>query len=156
MPEGAIGQSFKVSTGPLPASRKVFVPGTQHSDVRVAMREIDLEPGSKEKPIRAYDPSGPYTDPAVAIDIRAGLAPMREKWILARGDVERYVGRDVKPEDNGLAKRRVRCPSSIAPAASRCVPKAASRCRSSPMRAPASSRRRWNTSPSARISAGRT
>ncbi|HWE72558.1 MAG TPA: phosphomethylpyrimidine synthase ThiC [Stellaceae bacterium] len=102
MPEGAIGQSFKVSTGPLPASRKVFVPGKQHSDVRVAMREIDLEPGSKEKPIRAYDPSGPYTDPAVAIDIRAGLAPMREKWILARGDVERYVGRDVKPEDNGL------------------------------------------------------
>ncbi len=66
------------------------------------MREIDLEPGSKEKPIRAYDPSGPYTDPAVAIDIRAGLAPMREKWILARGDVERYVGRDVRPEDNGL------------------------------------------------------
>ena len=45
-------------------------------------------PSAKEPPVRVYDPSGPYTDPAVAIDIRAGLPPLRERWIRARGDVE--------------------------------------------------------------------
>ena len=88
MPEGTIGQNFKVSTGPLPASRKVFVAGTRFPDVKVAMREIDLTASSKETPIRAYDPSGPFTDPSVTIDIQAGLAPLRERWIRARGDVE--------------------------------------------------------------------
>jgi phosphomethylpyrimidine synthase len=107
MPEGAIGQSFKVSTGPLPASRKVFVPGKRHAELRVAMREIDLTPGSKEKPVRAYDPSGPYTDPAIAIDIRAGLPSLREKWIRARGDVEECAPRATRPEDNGLAPGEV-------------------------------------------------
>jgi phosphomethylpyrimidine synthase len=102
MPEGALGQNFKVSTGPLPASRKVFVPGKTFADLRVAMREIDLTASSKEPPIRAYDPSGPYTDPAAAIDIRAGLNPLRAKWIIERGDVEAYAGREVRPEDNGL------------------------------------------------------
>src|SRR5690348_18318640 len=72
---------------------------------------------AKEKPIRAYDPSGPYTDPAVAIDIRAGLAPLREKWILARGDVERYAGREVKPEI-GRASCRERVESCVGGVAS--------------------------------------
>ena len=79
MPEGTLSQNFKVSTGPLPASRKVFVAGERHTDMRVAMREIDLSPAAKEPPVRVYDPSGPYTDPAVAIDIRAGLPPLRER-----------------------------------------------------------------------------
>ncbi len=107
MPEGTLGQNFKVSTGPLPASRKVFVAGKQFPDVHVAMREIDLTPSSKEKPVRAYDPSGPYTDPAVAIDIRAGLPPLRERWIRARGDVEECAPRATRPEDNGLAPGEV-------------------------------------------------
>src|SRR6185312_3599368 len=64
--------------------------------------EIDVA-GGKEPPLRAYDTSGPYTDPAVTTDIRLGLAPLRRSWILARGDVEEIAGRDVKPEDNGLA-----------------------------------------------------
>ncbi|GAA0577504.1 phosphomethylpyrimidine synthase ThiC [Caenispirillum bisanense] len=92
---------FSVSTGPLPSSRKVHLPGTLHPDVRVAMREIDLEPSSGEPPVRVYDSSGPYTDPAAAIDIRRGLPPLRAAWIAARGDVEAYPGRAVKPEDNG-------------------------------------------------------
>ena len=102
MPEGTLSQNFKVSTGPLPASRKVFIAGERHPDVRVAMREIDLTPAANEPPVRAYDPSGPYTDPAVAIDIRVGLAPLREPWVRARGDVEAQAGRAVRPEDNGL------------------------------------------------------
>ena len=107
MPEGTIGQNFKVSTGPLPASRKVFVKGTKHPDVSVAMREIDLTASSKEKPIRVYDTSGPFTDPTVTIDITAGLVPLRERWIRARGDVEECAPRATRPEDNGLAPGEV-------------------------------------------------
>jgi len=71
------------------------------------MREIDLTASAKEPPIRVYDPSGPFTDPACAIDIRAGLAPLRTPWILARGDVEEVGGRDIRPEDNGLREGEV-------------------------------------------------
>jgi phosphomethylpyrimidine synthase len=101
MPEGTLSQNFKVSTGPLPASRKVFAAGKRHQDIRVAMREIEVA-GGKEKAVRVYDPSGPYTDPAISIDIRAGLPPLREAWIRARGDVEASQGRALRPEDNGL------------------------------------------------------
>ncbi|HUK60177.1 MAG TPA: phosphomethylpyrimidine synthase ThiC, partial [Stellaceae bacterium] len=102
MPEGTSRDMFKVSTGPLPASRKTYVGGSRFADVRVAMREIDITPSAKEPPQPVYDPSGPYTDPAAAIDIRAGLPPLREKWIRARSDVEEVVGRNIRPEDNGL------------------------------------------------------
>jgi phosphomethylpyrimidine synthase len=101
MPEGTT-QLFKVSTGALPASRKLYVPGHVHPDLRVAMREIDLTEAAKEPPIRVYDPSGPYTDPAVGIDIRQGLPALREPWVRARGDVEEVAARNIRPEDNGL------------------------------------------------------
>ncbi len=91
---------LKVTTGPLPSSRKVHVPGTVHKDVAVAMREIDLS--GNETPVRVYDTSGPYSDPAVTTDIRKGLAPLRAKWIAARGDVEQIPGRVARPEDDGL------------------------------------------------------
>ncbi|MDE1146675.1 MAG: phosphomethylpyrimidine synthase ThiC [Azospirillaceae bacterium] len=93
---------FTVTTGPLPASRKVHVAGTVHPDIRVAMREIDLSPSANEPAVRVYDPSGPYTDPTVTTDIRLGLTDLRRGWIEARGDVERYEGRTVKAVDNGL------------------------------------------------------
>ncbi|MDZ5648802.1 phosphomethylpyrimidine synthase ThiC [Nitrospirillum sp. BR 11828] len=96
------GDGFAVTTGPLPASRKVHIPGTLHPDLRVAMREIDLSPSANEPPVRVYDPSGPYTDPAVTTDIRQGLAELRRAWIEGRGDVERYEGRAIKAVDNGL------------------------------------------------------
>ncbi len=102
MPEGTAQQSFKVSTGALPASRKIYVPGERYPDLRVPLREIEVSPSAKEPPVRVYDTSGPYTDPAVTIDIRAGLPPLREAWIRARGDVEETRGRAVRPEDNGL------------------------------------------------------
>ncbi|QUL37888.1 phosphomethylpyrimidine synthase ThiC [Erythrobacter sp. JK5] len=88
-----------VTTGPIRGSRKIHVGARTGSGVRVAMREIDLEGG--EAPVRVYDTSGPYTDPDAAIDINAGLPGLRSKWIEGRGDVERYDGREVKPEDNG-------------------------------------------------------
>jgi len=101
MPEG-LSANFSVTTGPLPASRKVHVPGERHGDLRVAMREIDLTPSSGEPPVRVYDTSGPYSDPQVAIDIRKGLPALRAAWITGRGDVEDYAGRAARPEDDGL------------------------------------------------------
>jgi phosphomethylpyrimidine synthase len=87
---------LKVTTGPIRGSRKIYV-----GEHRVAMREIDLEPSSGEPPLRVYDPSGPYTDPAATIDIMAGLPELRRDWIRARGDVEEVLQREVRPEDNG-------------------------------------------------------
>ncbi len=84
-----------ISTNPFPASKKIHVKGAIH-DISVPMREITLQDtinkltGSKEKnePITVYDTSGPYTDPAVHIDVKMGIPRIREKWILERGDVE--------------------------------------------------------------------
>jgi phosphomethylpyrimidine synthase len=85
-----------VTTGPIRGSRKIHV-----GPLKVAMREIDLEPSSGEPPVRVYDTSGPYTDPDALIDIQAGLPQLRREWQMARGDVEAYDAREVKPEDNG-------------------------------------------------------
>jgi phosphomethylpyrimidine synthase len=85
-----------VTTGPIRGSKKIYV-----GPFKVAMREIHLDPSSGEAPVRVYDPSGPYTDADAAIDIQAGLPMIRRDWQLARGDVEEYAPRAIKPEDNG-------------------------------------------------------
>jgi len=96
---------FHVTTGPLPASRRIYLEGEQPG-VRVPMRAIDLHPSAGEEPVVVYDTSGPYTDPDENIDIEAGAPRIRKPWIEARGDVELYDGRDVKPEDNGNVSER--------------------------------------------------
>ena len=83
-------------TTPNPTRRKVYVDGP--GDVRVPFAEVPL--GGGEDPVRLYDTSGPGSDP------RVGLAPTREAWVLARGDVERYAGRPVDPRDDGRASVR--------------------------------------------------
>jgi len=88
-----LDKSLSITRGALPGSRKLMLGG-------VPFREVPLSGG--EAPVRLYDTSGPYTDDSVAIDIEKGLAARRRDWILARGDVEEYVGRDRKPEDDGL------------------------------------------------------
>jgi phosphomethylpyrimidine synthase len=92
---------FQVTTGALPGSRKVFVSPDGAPDIRVPLREIVLSAESGEPPLRVYDPSGPYTDAGVAIDVNKGLSRDREAWVIERGGVEHYDGRAVKPEDNG-------------------------------------------------------
>ena len=96
------------SSEQLPASNKVFVEGTIHKDVRVPMREIEVSDtksytGAIEKnaPVRVYDCSGPWGDPAFTGTSEEGLPALRRDWILKRGDVEEYDGREVKPQDNG-------------------------------------------------------
>ena len=95
--------SFQVTTGAIPGSRKIYVAGARHPDLRVPFREVALHPSANEPPVRLYDPSGPYTDEAASIDIHRGAARTREAWVKARGDVEAYAGREVTAEDNGGA-----------------------------------------------------
>ena len=94
-------ETLKVTTGALPGSRKIYIEGSR-PDIRVAMREIDLEPSSGEAPVRVYDTSGAYTDVAATVDITQGLPQIRRSWVLGRGDVEEYEGRAHQPEDDGL------------------------------------------------------
>jgi phosphomethylpyrimidine synthase len=91
----------KVTTGPLPASHKVYSAPEAFPDLRVPLREIALSEASGEPPLRVYDSSGVYTEPGVDVDVARGLARDRAVWVAGRGGVEAYDGRDVKPEDNG-------------------------------------------------------
>jgi phosphomethylpyrimidine synthase len=99
------------SSDQLPNSKKVYVAGQIHAEVRVPMREITLAPtksfdGRTEanEPVRVYDTSGPWGDPAFTGTVQAGLPALRREWILRRDDVEEYEGRVVKPQDNGYAR----------------------------------------------------
>ena len=93
-----------VDTGPIPGSRKVYAAGELHPDLRVPFREIALHPSAKEPPVVVYDPSGPYTDETVRIDIEKGIGRPRDAWVMARGDTETVAEpRLIKPEDNGYA-----------------------------------------------------
>ncbi len=96
---------------PLPGSRKVYVDGPH--GLRVPFREIALTPtrgmrGDREihPPFRAYDTSGPYTDPAIEIDLARGLPELRRPWILSRGEYGRSSPR--RPGAPGLALARSR------------------------------------------------
>ena len=83
-----------------PDSEKVYLSGTLYPHLRVGMRRVHLTPtvtidakGQRTErpnaPVYIYDTSGPYSDPAVSIDLRRGLPRLREPWIMERGDVER-------------------------------------------------------------------
>ncbi|MEM7459926.1 MAG: phosphomethylpyrimidine synthase ThiC [Pseudomonadota bacterium] len=92
-----------VTTGPLPSSRKVFTHPKADPSISVPRRMIDLHPTANEVAVPVYDTSGPYSDPSVTIDVEKGLARYRTDWVVERGHVESYQGRDVRPEDNGGA-----------------------------------------------------
>ncbi len=107
-------QPFGVSLGSLPGSRKLYVEGSERlGGVKVAMREIIISASAGEPALPVYDPSGAYTDEGAEIDITKGLKPLRAQWIESRGDVERYEGRAVKPEDNGRKSRESRVESRV-------------------------------------------
>ena len=98
-------QPASVPTGERPGSRKVYQAGVLWPDIRVPFREVAVHPSANEPPLTLYDPSGPYTDPTVRIDIDQGLPRTREPWVVSRGDIEIVEApREVKPEDNGFAK----------------------------------------------------
>ena len=98
-PKGTDKSPQTVTTGPIIGSAKVYHAPQGHPDIRVPFREITLS-DPLEPPVRVYDPSGPYTETGVEIDLKAGLAPVRESWIAKRG-FSIIPGRTVRPEDNG-------------------------------------------------------
>jgi phosphomethylpyrimidine synthase len=92
---------------PLPNSRRIYVDGKQPG-VRVPFREISQNQTRNfdhtledNAPVRVYDTSGPWGDPSRSADVREGLPSLRRHWILSRGDVEEYEGRELKPIDDG-------------------------------------------------------
>ena len=93
-----------------PGSKRVYVQGKLHPDVQVAMREIQLEDsvfpdGSTEPnaPVRVYDCSGPWGDPAFSGSVEEGLPRLRAPWIAARGDVQ-------QAEDGSLQAASLQAP----------------------------------------------
>lgn len=95
-PEKFLASTAKVDQGaiaPLPNSRKIYVQGSR-PDIQVPMREVSQNDtptsfgGEKNPPVFIYDCSGPYTNPNTQIDVRAGLAPIRQNWIEERQDTE--------------------------------------------------------------------
>src|SRR5579875_2475345 len=103
-----------VTTGPIAGSRKSYSSPPGRPDLRVPFREVTLAPEAGEAEVRLYDTSGPYTDPAVEIDLAQGLPPVRAAW-LAKRNFERVAPRPVRPEDNGNAAADRAVPPCPAP-----------------------------------------
>ena len=100
IPKDFLSQTARVSeeaVRPFPNSEKVYITGSR-PDIRVPMRKISLSdtPASfgaeQNTPVYVYDTSGPYTDPRMNIDLRAGLPALRAGWIEERGDSEALRG----------------------------------------------------------------
>lgn len=118
-----------ITTDQFPASRKIYVKG-QLFPIKVAMREIQLGPSPvsfaaqgtfdpvPNSSVTVYDTSGPYTDPEISIDVNKGLSPLRESWIVERGDVEQLTelssayGRK-RLEDPALLTLRFQAPHKV-------------------------------------------
>lgn len=88
-----------VTTGPIIGSRKIYVAPPDHPEMRVPFREVQLTTDS-EPPVRIYDPSGPFTESDVTIDLNAGLPQPRRAWLDARSFTT-VPGRAVTAADNG-------------------------------------------------------
>ncbi len=110
IPEGFIRKTARLreeAVRPFPNSRKCYATGSR-PDLQVPMREVaqSQTPGDMSRepnpPIALYDTSGPYTDPSVDIDLHRGLAPVREGWILERGDTVAIEGSGL-----GYGRRRL-------------------------------------------------
>ncbi|HLG12969.1 MAG TPA: phosphomethylpyrimidine synthase ThiC [Blastocatellia bacterium] len=107
MNRNASDNSEELSSGSLqfPNSKRIYI---EAAGLRVPFREVRLNVtrgvnGSVEEnpPVRLYDTTGPWGDPARQCSVHDGLPALRREWIIARGDVEEYEGRDVLPQDDG-------------------------------------------------------
>jgi phosphomethylpyrimidine synthase len=103
-------------------SKKIYVAGKLHREIRVPFREISLAPTKligqiedsaaglpvilQNEPVRVYDTSGPWGDPDFHGDVTQGLPALRAKWIRGRGDVDEYEGRVVRPIDDGYLSEK--------------------------------------------------
>nr|VFK37890.1 MAG: hydroxymethylpyrimidine synthase [Candidatus Kentron sp. TC] len=112
--DASLSESAQVDpavVSPFPNARKIHLTGSR-PDIRVPAREIRLtgkegEPAEESSPlVYVYDTSGPFTDPSVSVDIRAGLSPLREKWIRERGDT-----RVLEEESSAYGRQRSKDPA---------------------------------------------
>jgi phosphomethylpyrimidine synthase len=105
----ATKESFEPhSSEALPNSKKIFLPGKRHPDIRVPFREITVGPtktrdgrAAANESVRVYDCSGPWGDESFTGTVRDGLPALRRDWIVRREDVEAREGRCVEAQDNG-------------------------------------------------------
>ena len=97
-------QTPDITLGALPSSSKVYTAPDADPSLRVPHRLVHLHESANEPDVPVYDTSGPYSDVNVVIDLEKGLPRPRTDWVLERGGVDFYDGRDVRPEDNGGAK----------------------------------------------------
>lgn len=99
-----------ITRQPFPNSKKIYVSGKIHPNIKVGMREIYLSDTkdsltgkmTTNEPVTVYDTSGPYTDPNKAIDIHKGIERIREQWILDRNNVEQ-----LETFSSGYSKQRL-------------------------------------------------
>ncbi len=144
---------LKVTTGPIRGSRKIHV-----GPLGVAMRAVDLEPSCGEPPVVLYDTCGPYTDPDAPHRHhgRPARAAPRLDPRPRRRRGSRASARSA-PRTTASSAPTARAASSPSPtsAAACCAPSRAPTSARCTMPAAASSRPRWNMSPTARISAAK-
>ncbi len=83
----------KVTTGPLPASHKLYSPAPGFAGLRVPIaRSRSTRAG--EPPMSVYDTTGPYTDPDVTIDVEKDLRAPASPWVKERcGNAEYEAAR---------------------------------------------------------------
>ena len=108
----------------VPAATKEYIVGSRE-DIRVPVRSIALSPTTgrfgeeANAPLTVYDSSGPYTDPGANIDLQQGLKPVRQEWILERGDVDQLEDRSYVPptpaEERAEMPERLRKPLKAKP-----------------------------------------
>ena len=105
----------KITRSPFPNSKKIYVSGTIHPKISVAMREISLNDSIdsitknkiSNKPVTVYDTSGPFTDPNKEINIHKGIDRIRENWIMSRGDVEQLNNFSSKYSNDRLKNKEL-------------------------------------------------
>ena len=105
----------KITRSPFPNSKKIYVSGTIHPKISVAMREISLNDSIdsitknkiSNKPVTVYDTSGPFTDPNKEINIHKGIDRIRENWIMSRGDVDQLNNFSSKYSNDRLKNKEL-------------------------------------------------
>jgi len=95
--------SHSVTTGPLPSSHKIYLTPTKPPTSACRCARSRSAARSSRR-CMSTTRQGPYTDPAVIIDVNKGPRPAAAViGVMARGRVEDYVGRPV-----GFARQRWR------------------------------------------------
>ena len=97
----------KITIGPFPSSKKIYLKGKIFPDIRIPIRQIKLSKKAKPNIIHLYDTSGIYSEfkNSDEVNINLGLKKNRDKWIKKNKSIIKYKGREITYQDNGFTKR---------------------------------------------------